>query len=77
MQENLKSVNEYGYSEIPRILFKKIDARHYKSLLYWLEDNELIKIRRNLESGAESYCGRNQFTINDPFTKGYKVLLGI
>lgn len=77
LKENLIYVNEYGYSEISYKKFKKIDKRHYKDLLYWLEDNELIKMRRNLETGVESYCGRNQFRNQDPFAKGYKVLIGI
>ena len=56
LQENLKHINEYGYSEISRISFKKIDDRHYKSLLHWLEDNQLIQIRRS-NQGKESFSG--------------------
>ena len=85
LQKNLKYTNQYGYSEISVHLFRKIDRRHYNSLLHWLEDNQLIQIRRS-SSGTESFSGtRKLYTktdngysstdtiINEPFCKGYRI----
>lgn len=85
LQENLKHINEYGYSEISRTSFKKIDDRHYKSLLHWLEDNQLIQIRRS-NQGKESFSGTRKLyaktdngysstdtIINEAFCKGYRI----
>jgi hypothetical protein len=69
LEENLKYRNQYGYSEISFKKFKSIDKRHYKKLLYWLEENELIKIRRSyicdkngdLVKVHEPHCGGQYF----------------
>lgn len=83
-EANIHSINEYGYSEIPRQRFKAID-RYYKELLYWLEDQKLIKIRRS-KTNTESYSGKSMFyrrvedkfistneVKNKAFCKGYMV----
>lgn len=73
-EENLRYKNKYGYSEISSLKFKKIDKRHYRDLLLFLEENSLIKIRRSL-SGVESYSGKIEKDIERSFSfcKGYKV----
>ncbi len=79
-------MNQYGYSEISSLSFKKIDKRNYSKLLHWLEDQELIQIRRS-DKGIESFSGtkklytqtgKDKFTItdiiiNEAFCKGYRV----
>lgn len=85
LKENLRYRNEFGYSEISCNLFVKIDKRNYLKLLHWLEDEELIKIRRSY-LGKESYAGKiywykeengkyiSTFEVKqEPFCKGYKV----
>lgn len=85
LQENLKHINEYGYSEISAEHFKKIDKRNYRTLLHWLEENQLIQIRKS-NKGIESYSGiRKLYTetnngysstdiiINESFCKGYRI----
>lgn len=69
LEENLKYRNQYGYSEIHFKKFKSIDKRHYKKLLYWLEENSLIKIRRSYVWNDEEkileihepHCGGQNF----------------
>lgn len=85
LTENLKNTNEFGYSEISSLRLKKIDKRHYKELLTWLENEELINIRKSY-SGKESYAGKFCYyreengkyistseVKQEPFCKGYKV----
>jgi hypothetical protein len=69
LEENLKYRNQYGYSEIHFKKFKSIDKRHYKKLLYWLEENDLIKIRKSYVWNNEEkfleihepHCGGQSF----------------
>ena len=85
LNENIKSVNQYGYSEISYLKFKAISRTHYKEILFWLEYQNLIQIRKS-NKGVISHSGlqklyiqdKDKFIITDkiltkPFCVGYKV----